>query len=418
MAWSTTASPARAHAPLPRQVLVTPDAAAIALDLPGFGLLLRARANQPFVYACSALLELVPNGDPPSLAFAADGSLLVGTQDGLLTVSPQGCPLESDDNELRHVPVRLLALQSVAEGAGMQVGYALTGGEAPALWRSDDGGRHWTWRSELVGSSAFTALVMRSDRPDQLYLSSADVVYASEDGGASLQTFSQEGALTLLHAEDGGSSRLWAIARDAQSLGNRGFAILRAEAATGPWLTMLRVNYFGGFAVDPQRTIWVGDEIGGVYRSLDGGETFSNLASEADVACLAPGGSALWTCNPGTPQEPVLQLLEDGASDLHGVVTLAEVDQLVSCPGLDVARTCAGAWAEWQRDVLMRPVESPTMVSASDAGESSELHPRGSSGGCAVGPHSSGCSAAMHGLLIALALCARSSRRARVAREP
>jgi len=358
----------------------------VAVDLPGFGLVFRASPTSPFSYACSSLFELVPNGDPPALAVRRDGSLLVGSADGLRSISARGCPITTDANALSRAPLVRLALQS-SSAASMesQVGYAVVSGLQPGLWRTEDGGRSWISRAVFEGGSRTTALVMRDEHPEQLYMSvneaTGSTLYVSRDGGASLQAYTQASALTLLHAEGSAPGRLWAIARDAESTGNRGFAILRADDPEGPWRAVLRVNYFGGFVVDPRGVIWVGDEIGGIYRSEDGGESFTNLASEADVACLAYGGSALWACNPLTPSEPVLQVLADGQAALQGVVALADVDRMVECPEVDVARVCGGAWVEWQRDVLMRPVEDA--AGPPDAGTPSASAARASAG-CAV----------------------------------
>jgi hypothetical protein len=211
---------------------------------------------------------------------------------------------------------------------------------------------------------------MRADRPQQVYWTTDDAqgtwLSWSDDGGGAIKTAPRSKTLSLLHAEGHGSGRLWASARDDQTVGNRGLAILRADDPQGPWQTMLRVNYFGGFVVDPEGVIWVGDEIGSLYRSHDGGESFENLAHETDVACLAYGGSALWACSPAAPQDPVLYVLRGEGAPLAKAVALAEVDQLVACPGTDVTRACGNAWVEWQRDVLMRPLESTPLPMPAD----------------------------------------------------
>jgi hypothetical protein len=344
----------RAHAPMPRRVALNRDASTIALSLPGFGLLFRARAEQPFAYLCDALLGLKPSDNVPSLAFLGDGTLLLGSADGIRVITPLGCPRADLASELSAASVVALAVSSGAT----ETAYAVATGSAAGLWQSRDGGQHWTLRSSVDASELTNALMVSASDPNRLYLgqraASSATVLASTDGGASWTKFPQEQPLTLLSADGRAPYPLWAMARDALTVGNRGFAILRAASPSGPWQTMLRVNYFGGFVVDAQGVIWVGDEIGGIYRSEDGGESFRNLEPEADVACLASAGEALWACTPGTLKEPALQRLGAGAP-LSEVVALAAVDQLVACPDLDVTRTCAAAWVEWQRDVRQLP---------------------------------------------------------------
>jgi hypothetical protein len=185
-----------------------------------------------------------------------------------------------------------------------------------------------------------------------------NVIRASSDGGASLRAYPQEAALTLLHVESAARERLWAMARDALTVGNRGRAILRADVPDGPWQTPVRVAYFGGFVIDAQGTISIGDELGGVYRSSDDGQSFHKLPTDVPVACLAQANAALWACTPGALADPALQTM--GASEsFASVVALPDVTKLVSCPALDVARICAGAWVEWQRDVLRIALQVP-----------------------------------------------------------
>jgi photosystem II stability/assembly factor-like uncharacterized protein len=351
------ASAVRAHAPTPRRVALNQTGTSVALSLPGFGILFRAHEGQPFSYLCDALMAQKPSELAPDLAFLADGSLLVASADGVRIVSPDGCPRADAVSELATASVVALAVQ---RGAAETV-YAVASGSAAGVWRSADGGKHWQKRAALAESQLASALVVSKSDPERIYLSlrgsPGAMLLASTDGGASFSAFTQEPTLSLLSADGPAPYPLWAIARDALTVGNRGSAIMRAAAPSGPWQTVLRVNYFGGFVVDERGVIWVGDEIGGVYRSDDGGESFDNLQADADVACLASAADGLWACTPGTLQEPALQrfALAQPRSD---VVTFAAVDRLVSCPELDVASTCSAAWLEWQRDVRLLPVEN------------------------------------------------------------
>src|ERR1700741_2317985 len=79
-----------AHAPQPRRVALTPDAAAVAVSLPGFGMLYRASADQPFFYVCDALLGIPPSDFVPPMAFLTDGSLLTASKGGVRLVAPNG----------------------------------------------------------------------------------------------------------------------------------------------------------------------------------------------------------------------------------------------------------------------------------------------------------------------------------------
>jgi len=366
-------SVAQAHAPEARGVAVTRDARAIAVALPGFGLLVRTAPAEPFSYVCDALLNTLPSDVVTPMAFVSDGSLLVGTGAGLRIVEPTGCPRSAAGGELSDAPVFALAVSS----SSPEVAYAATAGSQPGVWRSGDAGRHWQLRSPLVGAQLVTALHVHPDQPDVVYVSQGipqgrSTLRVSSDGGASFVDHEQDRALTLLHVQSGTPTRLWVVGRDAQSVGNRGFAISRGEAPAGPWLSKQRVNYFGGFAVDEHGAITIGDESGGLFRSLDDGQTFTTVSADSAVSCLSGTGDVTWACNIGTTMEPALTSQVSGTSTSTHVVAFADVSRMVSCaPALEVERHCALAWFEWQRDVLMRNLTSQDAGAALDAGASS-----------------------------------------------
>jgi hypothetical protein len=331
--------------------------------------LLRARPDRPFAYACDALLGVKPSGQVPALVYVDDGTLLLGGVDGMRILGADGCPRNELEGELASTPITALALRTGAD----ETVYAVATGSSAGLWQSRDRGRHWTLRAQLADSELITAMLLSPHAPTRIYLSARDgtgaAILASDDGGASFVRHAQDLALVLLSADGRAPYPLWAMARDAATVGNRGIAILRATRPEGPWRQMLRVDYFGGFAIDAQGTIWVGDEISGIHRSDDGGDSFQNLAQDADVACLAAAGEALWACTPGTIEEPALQRISAG-QERSAVLALTAVDRLVSCPDLDVAKSCAAAWSEWQRDVLQQLPAAPEAGAAlvADAG--------------------------------------------------
>jgi hypothetical protein len=349
---------ASAHAPQGRNAVLSRDAAAIAIALPGFGLLMRSQPSQPFAYLCDALLGIQASDAVPALAFLSDGSLLVGAADGVRVIMPDRCPLAGADGPLSHADVIALAAD---EGAS-RIAYAVSGRERAGLWFSEDGGRSWTLRSRPPNADSVSALLISADDPDQIYLSEDttpghSALLVSSDRGATFATFDQARALRLLHLPIGTSQRFWALARSADNTTNRGFDILHADSAAGPWAFALRVNYFGGFSIDPSGTITIGDEGGGVYRSSDGGDTFSDVAPDLAVACLAYADDALWACTPGTNLQPALSKEVAAAATFAGVVAFSDVDRLVDCGAdLDVPTRCAAAFIEWRRDVLMQDV--------------------------------------------------------------
>jgi hypothetical protein len=153
---------------------------------------------------------------------------------------------------------------------------------------------------------------------------------------------------------------------------DRTVAILRAEQPAGPWLELLRVNFFGGFAVDPGGVIWVGDEGGSVFRSSDGGDSWQDVLPSEAVACLVHANGALWACTPNSAHKPAIGRLADADPrvDFEAVTAFADVDAVVDCaPELAVEQTCAAAWNEWRVDVQMSSAPTGAAGSGATAGD-------------------------------------------------
>lgn len=386
------------------------------MSMPGFGIAMRAGSDRGFAYACDALIGIPPSDVAPALAFTDGGNLLVGTAAGLRGVTADGCPRSDFGGELARARVVALA----AHPRSPNIVYAVTQGMTSEIARSSDGGQTWEIRSTWPERDPVTALVLDDADPNVLYVSqdapvNRSTVRVSNDGGATFASFAVDQALTLLHIEGppagSGLPRFWSVARSPSGVGNRGFDLLRAAAPEGPWTAVHQVNFFGGFAIDSNGAIWMGDEGGGVYRSMDGAATFENVAADTAVACLVFAQGALWGCTPGTPQDRALAQWDDVRNDFAGVVALGDIARMVECgPSVDVLETCALAWSEWQRDVLTPPPVSPP---PEDGGA---VRPSESSSSCAIvtGPHGTAGKAVV---LAFAALSLRISRRLARARS-
>jgi hypothetical protein len=350
---SGSAGIAHAHAPLPRKVAVAPDASgAVAVRMPGFGWLLRGEPDGAFAYACDALLGVSPLEEHAPMAYRSDGTLLVGTARGVRFVGSDRCPLAT----LALDGQSIAALAVHASQTGRAYAIVANTDQPPTLQRSDDGGETWRQAGELA-ALPIGALALDPSDPQALYVSQPiDTAHAqlavSQDGGETFETFVQERALTLLHAQ-ASPRRLWAMARIPNQ--GVGVSILRAAGPEGPWSEVLTINFFGGFAVDPNDAdlIWIGDEARGVFRSSDGGDSWQETQPDVSSADLAYGLGALWSCTPGLPERTALARSPDALAAFEPIMAFRDVTQLVDCaPSIDVAQICLPAWIEWQRDVL------------------------------------------------------------------
>ena len=410
----------------------------VAIALPGFGIAMRSAAGEPFSYVCDALLGVAPSEAAPALSFAADGALLVGSASGLRSVGANGCPRADFGGELQRQPLARLAVHP----RDPSVVYAVTNATLPRLFRSSDGGATWEQRASLVAINPITALVLDPSAPDTVYVSQSTpgggaLLHASTDGGATVAAITQKPGLTLLDVEpageDAGAARFWAVGRSATAMGIQGFSLFGAASPSGPWTPVHDVRFFGGFARDPGGALWLGDEAGGVFRSTDGGGSFTNVSATTAVSCLDFSQGALWGCTPGLAEQTTLVTWNDAREAFDGVVALASVERMPDCaPATDVATQCAAAWLEWRRDILLLPPApvdagsrpngtggNPAIPPPSDAGEPTNPQspdassPAGapvSSSGCAIRRQRFPCSSVVVLVLAALCLVSRRSR--------
>jgi hypothetical protein len=377
---------ALAHVPLARSVALAPQGTAAAVSLPGFGIAVRRDGDASFAYACDALLGIVSSDVTPPMVFTEFGgheTLLIGTDSGLRSVTADACPSDAFGGLLRQQPV--LALAVLARSPN--VVYAVTQRGSVRIARSDDGGLTWEMRATLPTAGPISGLVLDDADENAVYVSAAaptsSTVFVSTDAGVSFSAVQQDAARALLALQGPSESfdgrRFWAVGRVPATASNRGFELTHAAAPEGPWTPVLTLNFFGGFAVQPDGVLWAGDEGGGVYRSPGGDATFDDVSKGTAVANLAYAQGALFGCTPGTSTQRAVARWSDAHSAFDDVVALVDVTHMVDCAPLDVARTCAAAWVEWQRDVLLLPQH------VADAGA-----PSGGSGGTASGGGGSG----------------------------
>ena len=328
---------AAAHAPMARGVTVSPGGAPV-VQVPGFGLLVPGSDGHR--YACDALAGVQGRGGLAPLLLLADGGLLVGGAAGLQRLDAAGCP---DGEVLIGAPIVALAVHP-AEAREL---YAATGGDAPGLHVSDDGGQQWHRVGDLPAGAPTDSLVVGAGSPPAIYMTAGAVLLVSDDGGASMRRSELPDALRLLAV----GARVWAVRDDPDT---REAVLLRGADAAGPYDEVARVRFFGGFAYDEESgRVWLADEAGGLLRSDDAGERFRRIRDDLAVACLRLHDDSLFACTPGTVDQPAVQVSRDGGESFEPVIAFEQVERMVECSAdAAVDDVCAFAWAEWEADVL------------------------------------------------------------------
>ena len=212
-----------------------------------------------------------------------DTTLYIGTHDGVCTVTrSNGSWVRGEVTPLSHAAARL------ALGSGRAYLAAYESG----VWRSDDGGRTWTSLDGYPSSYAHSVAVHPQD-PDLLYVGSEPAaLYRSSDGGMTW--------------EECGSFRNHPGAHHWSFHGGRASHVRDLHFAEG----------------DPDR-MYAGIEVGGVVRSLDGGDTWQQLvgmhpdvhsvhicSSEPETVYAATAGGPYRTDDAGETWTSLLDGLE------------------------------------------------------------------------------------------------------------
>jgi hypothetical protein len=221
---------------------------------------------------------------------------------------------------------------------------------------SDDGGKTVVDRTIALGPHDLQARVLDVDplHPDHLYIH--------------VESSSAEIPEHILVSTDAGQS-----------------------FTTGPSLRDIH-----GFAQsDDGSKVWVGGKEG-IYRSLDGGGSFSPLANQAmtGITCLAFHQNRLYACGVRNDRL-VVAVSEDGSDDFREVFSFDQVKANLDCPGAEPAKSpatvCSASLNHW-RSELGTLGSPPTDASASTGGSSgsspdagTDPPRRATSSGCSVG---------------------------------
>ena len=152
------------------------------------------------------------------------------------------------------------------------------------VWHSPDGGESWNRiRDPFPLGCQVRALAVYPDNPDRILAGSDYGICRSEDKGATWEK--------LWSPMDG--VPIWSIAIDPQDTetifaGIKPAALFRSKDGGHSWsklsVQMAQECHIGppmvtGLMVDPNdhRTVWAGVEVDGIYRSLDGGDTWTQI---------------------------------------------------------------------------------------------------------------------------------------------
>jgi photosystem II stability/assembly factor-like uncharacterized protein len=227
-----------------------------------------------------------------SLALAGS-SLLAGTDDGLF-MAPPGAPWRRLPTTVGGVDTRPRVVDVVAVSERTFLAASPNG-----VLRSVDGGERWERKALDVGGPVLALAAALGDRRRVMAVTSL-AYYVSSDGGASWQVTAEASKQSRVHAIaflPGDDDVVFAAtAGGLFKSSDQG----RTWQPRGGGLPQLDIT---GLAVHPDgRTLAASDySTGGLWRSVDAGDTWSSLPTEGLVS------KRVWTValDPGVPWRPV-----------------------------------------------------------------------------------------------------------------
>jgi hypothetical protein len=388
IAWALWAPLGHAHAPPAAHTLALhpSDRNLLAVHADYAGLLTSVNGGGWFELVCNAHLRVLDNGlDRVHFRYTRDGGLLLGSFRGLRLGSNDACEWEQVGP-----PGAVRAL--VPDIADVDTSYALLAPSAGApaqLVTTPDGGRTWTVLHSFATGERATSLVVTPTVP-RVFYAVVESEGSPEGVGARAIATSADGGTTWREQSMplGPFSVVWASAADPSRVllveeGDPADRVVVYDGGGASVRQVLDVRRFGGVATRGDGTIWVGDAVGGVLESKDGGETFVRVNDTQGVRCLVWGHDRLWACTDNWRDGYFVAASSDDGRVFEPVKRFECVSEFTPC-GDASALACEHSWDEWRSGIL-EPARAVGI--SADCAARPEVIPV-AAGGCAVvAPH-------------------------------
>ena len=417
LALALAAPPASANGRFPRaqdyvQSIASPNLRVLRTT---FGLVLSTDGGARWEFWCEDAFAYTDGYDPP-LAFAADGTLLVALDDGLVATQ-DGCAVR------RQQDLEGLAVKDLAASAdGRTVWAAVTTHDAAPssrVARSTDNGRTFTFPGDAMEGLVLDTVETAASDALRLYASGSrladgtPVVLRSDDGGAHWRpagaSFGGAHGVYVSAVDPSHADVVWlrveGAAMDAST--SAASALFRSDdaGATARLVWQAR-GPMRGVALSPDgRTVWAGGPEDGVWTSRDGA-TMSQLGTDP-VECLRYAGGALWACRTFVPGGALL-LRGDGAGPFATALSVADIGGPPSrcVAGTAMHDLCPGRWNGVLRTLL--PADGRDASAPADARPTA---PPATPGGCGCATRTGSVDGAPVAFLALMAVSRRRRRR-------
>ena len=387
-----------------------------------FGTIVSRDGGTSWSWVCPSVVRLRTSVEDPLVLVSGAGSLFVGDGAGLWRGSSDACAWSS----VLAAPGLASAGAIARGGSAVLFAGSSTDGGMNSVFRSTDDGRTWTsvlgpnvrvWYESIAAAPSDPMRVYAVQNTPPLRAEPWVVtVFRSDDGGshwtsAPFPVAAHEWRLYLLGVDPTNPDRILAHTQDLFAGDHE--RVMLSEDAGATWTDVLHLTQVLGGAWAPDgSSAYIAGPVDGLWRSDDHGHTFAGIRTDLYLRCVVADAHAVWICADDFSAGFSVGRSIDRGMTFAPIARLRSITAMPMCaPSSALATTCPA-----EQSVLDMALASAPPL---DAG-TTRLDAGGGADAASVPPPAARCGCAMSrseaplpiGLVAALALIARRRLRA------
>ncbi|MCA9604653.1 MAG: hypothetical protein KC619_03600 [Myxococcales bacterium] len=338
-----------------------------------WGLAVTEDGGASWRWICAAATGADPTREDPPIVVTPDGSILVGTFAGLARSTSDHCAFDRPEALDDHF---VIDIAQEASAPGTIWAISTSGAEPDELFRSDDQGRTFARVGAPVDDVLLERVLVAPSDPMRVYLSGAipimTIAYdgGAPDGGPTMterrgyllrstdrgETFErievplveEERNVHLLAIDPTDPDRLL-VRMTRRTVDVRPERVLLTEDAGDSWTEVASGQQISGavFSADGSRAWITARVIDGLFRSDDGGRSFSQI-QRMSMPCIGRRGDELFTCVDQLTDGFALGRSTDGGDTLEPILHFEDIYEMVAC---DECTQVGHGCPEWFVDI-------------------------------------------------------------------